>query len=185
MEKECSFDEVARVEMGESPELLAAHERTFLSTAGNSQVRLTTMDGTPILVAKHESGWPQRQLDNGQELRKFYFKSCVFRSLYHDQLHRWLRLFPRRQLMIIQSEMFFENPVDTMNEAAGFLGIEPFSCQATNQLQQVFDAGNVETLEAPHDYVAMDDSTRRLLADFFEPFNQQLYRLIDEDFGWN
>jgi len=184
-EEECSFDEVVRVEIDESPELLAAHERSFLSTVGNSQVCLTTMDGTPIRVAKHESGRARRQLDSGQELRKFYFKSCVFRSLYHDQLHRWLRLFPRRQLMIIQSETFFENPVDIMNEVAGFLGLEPFSCKATNQLQQVFDAGNVGALDAPHDYVAMNDSTRRLLTDFFEPFNQQLYRLIDEDFGWN
>jgi hypothetical protein len=72
-----------------------------------------------------------------------------------------------------------------MNDAAAFLGLEPFSCQATNQMQQVFDAGNVEALETPHDYAVMDDSTRRLLTDFFEPFNQQLYRLLDMDFGWN
>jgi hypothetical protein len=37
----------------------------------------------------------------------------------------------------------------------------------------------------PQAYPAMDDATRRILADFFEPYNQQLYRLIDEDFGWN
>jgi hypothetical protein len=185
LEKECSFDEVVRVEMGECPELLAAHERSFLNTTDNSQVRLSAMDGAPIRIAKHERGWPHRILDDGGALRKFYFKSCVFRSLYHNQLHRWLRLFPRRQVMIIQSEMFFENPVDVMNDAAAFLGLEPFSCQATNQMQQVFDAGNVEALETPHDYAVMDDSTRRLLTDFFEPFNQQLYRLLDMDFGWN
>jgi hypothetical protein len=185
LENECSFDDLVQVEIDECRELLAAHERSFLSTADNSQVRLTTMDGTPVRVAKHESGWPQRKLDDGGALRKFYFKSCVFRSLYHDQLYRWLRLFPRRQLMIIKSEMFFENPVNTMNEAAAFLDLEPFSSQATDQLQQVFDAGNVDALEAPHNYAAMDHSTRRLLTDFFEPFNQQLYRLLDVDFGWD
>ena len=30
-----------------------------------------------------------------------------------------------------------------------------------------------------------EDATRRTLTEFFEPYNQQLYRLIDEDFGWN
>ena len=41
------------------------------------------------------------------------------------------------------------------------------------------------SLERPEGYPAMDDATRKTLTDFFEPYNQQLYRLIDEDFGWN
>jgi DNA-directed RNA polymerase alpha subunit len=31
----------------------------------------------------------------------------------------------------------------------------------------------------------ISDASRRILTDFFESYNQQLYRLIDEDFGWN
>ena len=119
-----------------------------------------------------------------RDLRDFYFQSYVFRSLYHDQLHRWLRLFPRQQLMIIQSEKFFANAACTMNEAAKFLGLEPFEFQAADELQRNWDAGAINDFERPQSYSAMDDATRGMLTDFFAPYNQQLYRLIDEDFGW-
>ncbi len=184
LEKECSFEEIIRREMDEIPELLAAHERGFHSTAGDSKSCFSTIDGKPICVAKHKQGWPKREIRNELELRGFYVQSFVFRSLYHDQLHRWLRLFPRQQLMIIQSESFFENEADTMNEVAEFLGLEPFEFQAADQLQRSWDAGASNVFEKPKEYPAMDVATRRLLTDFFEPYNLQLYRLIDEDFGW-
>jgi len=185
LEKECSFEEIVRREMDEIPELLAAHERGFLSTTGDSKFCYSTIDGTPICVVKHERGWPKNRLRHDFDLRDFYFKSYVFRSLYHDQLHRWLRLFPRQQLMIIQSEHFFAHAADTMNDVAEFLGLEFFEFQAAEQLQRSWDAGARNDFEIPQDYPALDDATRRLLTDFFAPYSQQLYRLIDRDFGWN
>jgi hypothetical protein len=185
LERECKFKEIVQREMEEVPELLAAHERGFLSTDGDSKSCYSTIDGTPIRVIKHADGWPARKLRDDRDLRDFYYKSYVFRSLYHDQLHRWLRLFPREQLMIIQSEKFFENEAGTMNEVANFLGLEPFEFQAADELQRGWDAGASNASETPQDYGAMDDATRKILTDFFEPYNQQLYRLIDEDFGWN
>ncbi len=185
LEKECSFEEIVRREMDEIPELLAAHERGFLSTVGDPKSCYSTIDGTPIQVAKHKQGSPKRGIRDDLDLRDYYFTSCVFRSLYHDQLHRWLRMFPRQQLMIIQSECFFENEADTMNKVAEFLGLETFEFHAADQLQRSWDAGASNALERPQDYPAMDDATRRILTDFFESYNQQLYRLIHEDYGWN
>ena len=184
-ENECSFEEIVRKEMDEVPELLAAHERGFLSTVGDSKSCYSAIDGTPISVVKHEQGWPKRSLRDDLERRNFYRQSYVFRSLYHDQLHRWLRLFPRRQLMIIQSESFFDNAADTMNEVVGFLGLEPFAFQAADQLHRVWATGSGKIFDKPHNYPPIDDATRRILTDFFEPYNQQLYRLINKDFGWN
>jgi hypothetical protein len=184
-ETECSFDEIVRREIDEVPELLDAHERGFLSTDGDLKSCHSTIDGTPIQVAKHEKVSPMISIRNSRDLRNYYLKSFVFRSLYHDQLHRWLRLFPRQQLMIIQSEKFFENEADTMNEVAEFLGLESFEFQAAEQLQRSWDAGARNLFEKPREYATMDDATRKKLTDFFEPYNQQLYRLIDEDYGWN
>ena len=184
LEKESSFEEIVRGEMDESTELLAAHERGFLNIEGDAKSCYSTSDGAPISVAEHEQGGPKTGIRDDLGLRDYYYKSYVFRSLYHDQLHRWLRLFPRDQLMIIQSEKFFENEADTMNEVAKFLGLEPFEFQAAEQLQRSWDAGANNASERPQDYPAMDDATRRILTDFFEPYNQQLYRLIDKDFGW-
>lgn len=184
-EKECPFEEIVRREMDEIPALLAAHERGFLGTGGGSKSCYTTSDGKPICVAKHEPGSPKRKLRDDLDLRDFYYQSYVFRSLYHDQLHRWLRLFPRQQLMIIQSERFFEFPAETMNEAAEFLGLEPFAFQSTEQLRRSWDAGAVNVPGMPQNYPAMDHAPRRILADFFAPYNQQLYDLIEENFGWD
>ena len=185
LEDECSFEEIVRREMDEVPELLAAHVRGFLATVGDAKSCYSTIDGTPIRVAKHARAWPERKLRDDLDLRDFYYQSYVFRSLYHDQLHRWLRLFPRQQLMIIQSESFFENAADTMNGVAEFLGLEHFEFQAADQLQRSWDAGAANAAKRTQEYPAMDGATRRILTDFFESYNQQLYRLIDEDFGWN
>jgi len=169
LEKECSFDEIVRKEMDEIPELLAAHERGFLSTDGDSKSCYSTVDGTPIRVAKHALGWPERKLRDDLDLRDFYYQSYVFRSIYHDQLHRWLRLFPRQQLMIIQSERFFENKAGTMKEVAEFLGLEPFEFQAADRLQRSWDAGAGHASKMPEDYPTMNNTTRDILTDFLVP----------------
>lgn len=185
LEKECSFEEIVRREIDEVPGLLAAHERGFLDKEGDAKSCYASVDGTPLRVAKHARGWPQRKLRDDLDLRDFYYQSYVFRSIYHDQLHRWLRLYPRQQLMIIESESFFENEAGTMNMVAEFLGLESFDFQAADQLRRRWDAGTGYKFEKSQDYPAMDTATREMLTEFFEPYNQQLYRLIDEDFGWN
>jgi hypothetical protein len=184
-EEECSFGEIVRREIDEVPQLLAAHERSFLDLAGNPKTSYSMLNGAPIRVARHEHAAPKMRLRGESDLRKYYFRSYVFRSLYHDQLHRWLRLLPREQLMIIQSERFYENVPGTMNDVAQFLRLQPFEGEAAAQLQDIWDAGDKDPIEKPQDYSAMDDATRGLLTDFFEPHNQQLYQLIDEDFGWS
>jgi hypothetical protein len=185
LEKECAFEEIVRREMDEAPELLAVHERGFLGSGSGSNAWCAQADGSPIGVARHERGWPERKLRFDRDLKDFYFRSYVFRSLYHDQVHRWLRLFPREQLMIIQSERFFADPAGTMNEAAEFLGLEPFDFRPAEQLQRRWDAGADNAHEMPRAYAPMDDGTRELLSEFFEPYNQRLYRLVGEDFGWD
>ncbi len=183
-EQECSFEDIVRREMDEVSELLAAHERGYLAVDGDSKSCYSGIDGAPLGVAKHAQGWPERKLRDDVDLRDFYYQSYIFRSLYRDQLHRWLRLFPREQLMIIQSEIFFGNTADTMNKAVEFLGLEPFDFQAANQLERKWDAGAGNALKMPQNYPTMTSDTRDLLADFFEPYNRQLYRLIDADLGW-
>ncbi len=185
LEKECSFEEIVRREMDEVAELLAAHERGFLSSDADSKYWCSKEDDRVVNVVKHERGWPLRKIRDDLDLRDFYLKSYVFRSVYHDQLHRWLRLFPRQQLMIIQSERFFGDEAGTMNAVANFLGLEPFDFLTADRLQRSWDAGANNALKLPQEYPAMDDASREALTDFFEPYNRRLYSLIGEDFGWN
>jgi sulfotransferase family protein len=184
LEQECTFDEIVRKEIDEVPELLAAHERGFLNPDGDRKSCYSSVDGTPIRVAKHAQGWPERKLRDDLDLRDFYYQSYVFRSIYHDQLHRWLRLYARQQIMVIQSECLFENSAATMNAVAEFLGLEPYEFHKARQLRRRWDAGATNAHQLPKDYPDMKNTTRRLLTEFFAPYNDQLYALIDEDFGW-
>jgi hypothetical protein len=185
LEKDCSFEDIVRREMDEIPELLAAHERGFLDPSGAVKLCYSAEDGSPIKVVKHQPGWPLRALRDDLDLRDFYYQSYLFRSLYHDQLHRWSRLFPGQQVMVIQSERFFEDRVGTMQDVARFLGLEPFDFQSAAQLQRSWDAGASNAQRVPRAYQSMDDATRELLTDFFAPHNQCLFRLINETYAWD
>jgi hypothetical protein len=65
------------------------------------------------------------------------------------------------------------------------LELENFAFQSAEPLQRSWDAGAGNAVKEPQAYPAMDDTTRKRLADFFEPYNQQLYRLVDRDYGWD
>jgi len=149
LEKEIGFEEIVCREIDEVPELLAAHERGFLGKDGASNSCYSRLDGTPIGVTKHTPGWPERKLRDDLDLRDFYYQSYIFRSIYHDQLHRWLRLFPRQQMLIIKSERFFENAADTMSQVAEFLGLDSFQFQAAERLQYSWDAGAGDAPQLP------------------------------------
>ena len=194
LENGCSFEEIVRREIDESPALLAAHERGFVCPQGASKTCYSTLDGAPLSVVEHSPGLPARKLRDDVDLRDFYYQSYVFRSIYHDQLHRWLRLYPlgplgprglRGQLMIVQSEKFFANPARTMSAAADFLGLRPFAFDQARQLRRRWDAGAGNAGQLPRDYPAMSDTVRKLLADFFAPHNERLYRLTGENYGWS
>ena len=50
------------------------------------------------------------ELTSNRDLRNYYFRSYVFRSIYHDQVKRWMTTFPANQLLILQSERLFAEP---------------------------------------------------------------------------
>ncbi len=209
LENECSFEEIIRREIDETADLLAAHERGFVCPNGAPQSCYSTVDGAPLRVAEHRRGLPARKLRDDVDLRNFYYRSYVFRSIYHDQLHRWLRLYPRRQVMIVKSEKFFANSARTMCAAADFLGLQPFEFDQAKPLRRRWDAaigvaprlpGAGHQVDGEHppappdsavarrlsrDYPAMSDAAHALLVDFFAPHNERLYRLIGENYGWN
>ena len=185
LENECSFEEIVRREIDEAPELLAAHERGFVCPIGAPNSCYSAVGGAPLLVAEHRRGLPARKLRDEVDLRDFYYRSYVFRSIYHDQLHRWMRLYPRKQLMIVQSEKFFANSACTMRAAAHFLGLRPFDFDNAKQLRRRWDAGAGNARQLPQDYPAMSDRARALLVDFFASHNERLYRLTGENYGWS
>jgi len=43
-------------------------------------------------------------------------------SMYHVHLHRWLEVFPREQLLVVNGDRLIEDPVSQLKRIEAFLG---------------------------------------------------------------
>ncbi|MGF1491695.1 MAG: sulfotransferase domain-containing protein [Microcoleaceae cyanobacterium] len=100
--------------------------------------------------------------------------SYLSKGIYIKQLEKWLEFFSKEQILILKSEDFFENPPITFAQVLEFLGL---------QKQALTDYTAYNTREKSDS--SLSESTRRYLVSHFEPYNQSLYQLTGEDFGWN
>jgi hypothetical protein len=183
-EPDCSFEEIVRREIEEAPILMESHQRCFLDPKGNIASCMKSPDGKPIRIASHREGGASHELTSPRALRNYYFKSYVFRSLYHDQVKRWMATFPADQLLIMQSERFFEDPPLHMAKAATFLGLAGFDFASSPRLQKIWGGGVSHSLKKAEDYREMNPETRLLLESFFRPWNEKLSELTGMDFAW-
>ncbi|MFT6287633.1 MAG: hypothetical protein ACJA09_002387 [Alcanivorax sp.] len=178
-----SFSAVVEKEIDEIPSLLESHRRAFLDLQPRTTQHFLKPDGSPIVTATHDETWTPRVLRSREDMMFYYYTSCVFRSIYCDQLWRWLQMYPREQVMIIQSENFFSAPKKIMTKISDFLNLQAFEFD-TGELDRAWGGGASDDFEKSGDYVPMASETRSLLRAFFKPFNETLYSLIGEQFDW-
>jgi hypothetical protein len=94
------------------------------------------------------------------------------RGRYVEQIEKWLNLFPKEQMLFLSSEELYSNPSAAYGKATGFLGLTAWGPGNF----KVFKQGEYDDLPA---------QSREKLAKHFESYNQQLYKLLGIDFGWN
>jgi hypothetical protein len=92
------------------------------------------------------------------------------RSIYVDQLARWLSAFPSDQLLVLKSEGVFSDPQKAFDRVFTFLGVRPIDIPEARIHGDVNQA-------AP-----MRQETRQRLTAFFEPHNMRLNELLGEQF---
>jgi hypothetical protein len=95
------------------------------------------------------------------------------RGRYAEQIKRYLDHFSREQLLIVESEQLFADPVACLSDIFEFAGVD--SDFSPTKLA----ARNVST---NRDEVS--DATYTSLSTYFEPHNQELYQLIGKKFNW-
>ena len=93
------------------------------------------------------------------------------RSLYADQLERWLSYFPREQLLVLRSEDFVERPDGVFAEAVAFLGLHPWRPQSYGAAYRLVST-------------PVDPAFRARLEERFAEPNARLARLVGRDFAW-
>lgn len=97
--------------------------------------------------------------------------SYLSRGLYADQLERFLRFFPRDQILILKSEDLFAHPQAIFDQATTFLRLAPISLKGTS----VHNEGSYVRGRIP-----LEDQ----LKDYYKPHNERLYTLISRDMAW-
>lgn len=100
-----------------------------------------------------------------------YHYSYIDRGRYSIQLRRWFDLFPRQQILIVNSESFFGEPEKTYASILKFLELDEFS------------DFRAEHLLRGH-YSPVDTNLARDIAAHFKEDEAQLRSLIDCDFNW-
>jgi hypothetical protein len=94
------------------------------------------------------------------------------RGRYVEQIKRWLGFFQRDQMLFLSSEKLYEQPSMVYDRATEFLGVSrwiPAEFKAFNQ----------------GGYDGLSGTARARLSDYFKPYNQELYELLNMDFGWD
>ena len=114
-------------------------------------------------------------------------------SMYVTALKPWVEVFGVENILIIDGDNFVANPVQELKKAEQFFGLKQKITQSNfyydkeKKFYCIREEGNAgcmsEKKGRPHP--AMANSTRKLLKDFFKPYNEELYKLIGRTFPWD
>jgi len=104
----------------------------------------------------------------------------IQRSIYINQLEEWYKYFPKKQIMIIKSEDLFKDVNKITNEVFSFLGLSPCELKVNYHFLDKKDLNkqfNIKTKK-------IGIKVKNELKEYFRPFNEKLYKLIDRDMNW-
>ena len=110
------------------------------------------------------------EMDYGNEI---YGESYKLGGHYAEQLERYRRFFPANQMLLLGSEEFFKDPYKSLHRVFDFVGVDA-DFKVPNLTPR--NVGRNKT-EIPH-------AVRRYLDEYFKPYNQALYELTGQNFGW-
>ena len=97
--------------------------------------------------------------------------SYLTRGRYIEQLKRWFKYFPKKQVLIIKSEDLFKTPQVIMNSVYEFLNIPKIK---NREFKKIFT----------HEYDKIKSETKIYLKKHFKPYNEQLYEYLGINYNW-
>ena len=110
--------------------------------------------------------------------------NMAYEGLYYVHLLNWLCNFPSENILIVNSEEFFQYPCKVVQQTLQFLGLSPLEekvCRAVTAV--VYNKRRARAL-LPHQVMSPEE--KRKLSDLYEPFNQKLFELLNwKSVNWN
>lgn len=117
-------------------------------------------------------------------------------SIYEDGLKSYLNVFPRDQILVINSDMLKHDPVGVFKNVTSFLGLSTFPAEkffVLNSERNFYCIRNVfidsemicyglnrGQIKQPE----LQPETKQLLVDFFSQKNERFFKLLGERFEW-
>lgn len=99
-------------------------------------------------------------------------QSYLRQSEYARGLRRWLERFPRDQLLVQPSELYYTDPDEACRVAYDFLGVAPYRSGPAPRLNAAPPA-------------PLPPGMRERLTAHFAPFNTELEELLGQEFPWS
>jgi hypothetical protein len=93
-------------------------------------------------------------------------------GIYVNYLREWLKYFRREQLLILQSENLSGNPAAIYGQVTDFAGLKKHTGIDFSPVNK----GKIEK--------EMQPGTRTMLNDYYRPYNEELFALLNTTFNW-
>ena len=110
-------------------------------------------------------------------------RANIAAGIYYDELRKWLQFYPRKNFLFLSTNDLASDPVGVMKNITTFLELDPGSDKDVHQWFSVKKNSRSKTFLS-REFDMMPD-TKRLLHDFYSPYNDRLVELIDDKrFVW-
>ena len=115
---------------------------------------------------------PAKETGN-YKLPEFIHNSYLSRGIYYEQLQRYYELFPREQLLVIDSGAFFRAPENGLKQVFAFAGVD-----------EKFAVGNLKAVNVGRNRKEVDEDFREQLKGYYSGHNEKLFDMLGKRFEW-
>ena len=98
--------------------------------------------------------------------------SHLLKGVYVDQLKIWAELFPKKQILTLSTENLNSEPIAVLKSVFKYLNLPDYKIKKPQRQKQ-------------KKYAPMKPQTRKLLIEFFKPYNEKLFGMLGRRFNWN
>ncbi|GAX80445.1 hypothetical protein CEUSTIGMA_g7884.t1 [Chlamydomonas eustigma] len=109
-----------------------------------------------------------------EEEKVFFHCDQLLRGMHAVYLERWLQYFPRSSMLVVNAEDMFRNVTVTLMDIFTFLGLKTPNVQEWDTIRF---AGPVNKYASDR---AMLPEARKILNDFYKPYNTRLSKLLND-----
>ena len=107
--------------------------------------------------------------------------NVIYFGLYYMQLMNWLCNFPAENIMIIQSEEFYNNPTTVVSQVLHFINLTSLSEENITLSTTIYNKGDYGKFNT-----RVSDKLLKELRNLYQPFNEALFELLSwNNVDWN